>query len=363
MPFGLANAPSTFCRLMQTVLSDLLYTQCLCFLDDIIISADDPGQLIDRLDTVFTRLRECGLKAKPSKCVLFKSPINFLGHLVSEDGIQPQPEKLEAIKNWPTPHCLRDVRAFYGLASYYRKFVKDFAAIAEPLSRLTKKNTPFVWTDEAQKSFDKLKSALLATEILAYPRPDLPCLLDSDASNISVGAVLSQTINGIEKPIAFFSKVLNEAQRNYCPTRRELLAVVLSLQHFRHYLLGNKVILWTDHHSLKWLKTLKRPEGILARWIETLSEYDYSIEHRPGRLHSNADALSRQRCKQCWGKIANTPWIDECEKAEEVINPLSINALSLLPEFSLTEMAEKQGRNFEAALVKELCYLTGIYKT
>jgi len=347
MPFGLANAPSTFCRLMQIVLPDLLYTQCLCFLDDIIIFADDPGQLIDRLDTVFTRLRECGLRAKPSKCVLFKSPINFLGHLVSENGIQPQPEKLEAIKTWPTPHCLRDVRAFYGLASYYRKFVKNFAAIAEPLSRLTKKNTPFIWTDEAQKSFDKLKSALLATEILAYPRPDLPCLLDSDASDISVGAVLSQTINGIEKPIAFFSKVINEAQRNYCPTRRELLAVVLSLQHFRHYLLGNKVILRTDHHSLKWLKTFKRPEGILARWIETLSEYDYSIEHRPGRLHSNADALSRHRCRQCWGKIAISPWIDECERAEEVINPLSINALSLLPEFSLTEMAEKQAEDSE----------------
>jgi len=306
MPFGLANAPSTFCRRMQIVLSDLLYTQCLCFLDDIIIFADDPEQLIDRLDTVFTRLRECGLKAKPSKCVFFKSPINFLGHLVSESGIQPQPEKLEAIKNWLTPHCLRDVRAFYGLASYYRKFVKDFAAIAEPLSRLTKKNTTFVWTDEAQESFDKLKSALLATEILAYPRPDLPCLLDSDASDISVGAVLSQTINGIEKPIAFFSKVLNEAQRNYCPTRRELLAVVLSLQHFRNYLLGAKVILRTDHHSLKWLKTFKRPEGILARWLETLAEYDYTIEHRPGRLHSNADALSRQRCKQCWGKVANS---------------------------------------------------------
>ena len=159
---------------------------------------------------------------------------------------------------------------------------------------------------DRRKSFDKLKSALLATEILGYPRPVLPCLLDSDASDISVGAVLSQTINGIEKPIAFFYKVLNEAQRNYCPTRRELLAVVLSLQHFWNYLLGAKVILRTDHHSLKWLKTFKRPEGILARWLETLAEYDYTIEHRPGRLHSNADALSRQRCKQCWGKVANS---------------------------------------------------------
>jgi len=201
--------------------------------------------------------------------------------------------------SWPTPHCLRDVRAFYGLASYYRRFVKDFAAIAQPLSRLTQKNKPFVWTQEAQDSFDKLKSALCATETLVYPHPELPCILDTDASDVAVGGVLSQVINGVERPIAFFSKVLGSTQKNYCTTRRELLAVILALQHFRHYLLGNKIILRTDHHSIKWLKTFKRPEGILARWIETLAEYDYEIQHRPGRLHSNADAVSRQTCKQC----------------------------------------------------------------
>ena len=151
---------------MHIILFDYLYKICICHLDDIIVYADSPEQLIERLDAVFTRLREKGLKAKPSKCVLFKSPIEFLGHLVSADCIEPQPDKLDAIRNWPTPHCLRDVRAFYGLASYYRRFVKDFAAIAEPLSRLTRKNKPFVRTQEAQDSFDKLKSALCATETL-----------------------------------------------------------------------------------------------------------------------------------------------------------------------------------------------------
>ena len=168
------------------------------------------------------------------------------------------------------PLC--NVRAFYGLASYYQKFVKDFTSIAEPLSRLTRKNTPFTWTDEAQLSFDRLKSALLATETLAYPYPDLPCILNTDASDVAVGAVLSQVVNGVERPIVFFSRVLKGSQRNYCPTSPKLLAVILSLQHFRHYLLGAKVILRTDHHSLKWLKTFKRPERILARWIETLAE-------------------------------------------------------------------------------------------
>ena len=133
MPFGLSNALASFCRLMQIKLHDLLHVCCICYLDDIIVFGETPEQLMENLDRVFTRLKEKGLKAKPSKCVLFRSPIDFLGHMVSADGMQPQPDKLAAIRDWPTPHCFRDVRAFYGLASYYRKFVKDFAKIAEPL--------------------------------------------------------------------------------------------------------------------------------------------------------------------------------------------------------------------------------------
>jgi len=191
MPFGLANAPSTFCRLMNSVLHDLLYVICLCYLDDIIVYADTPEQLIERLDTIFTRLRAHGLKAKASKCVLFKAPIDFLGHTVSAEGIEPQTEKIAAIRDWPTPHCLRDVRAFFGLASYYRRFVKDFATIAEPLSRLTRKGIAFHWTDETQLAFDRLKQALQEVDTLAYPHPDLPYILDTDASDVAVGAVLS----------------------------------------------------------------------------------------------------------------------------------------------------------------------------
>jgi len=126
-----------------------------------------------------------------------------------------------------------------------------------------------------------------------------------------VGAILSTTVDGVERPIAFFSRVMNSAQRNYGPTRRELLAVIAGFQHFRHYLVGATVILRTDHYSLKWLRTFKRPEGILARWIETLAEFDYTVEHRPGRLHSNADGLSRRFCKQCYDRPNHIPWVDE----------------------------------------------------
>ena len=121
---------------------------------------------------------------------------------------------------------------------------------------------------------------------LAFPIVGLPCILDTDASDVAVGAVLSQVIDGREQPIAFFSRIMNSSQRNYCATRRELLAVISALQHFRHYLLATKVIHRTDHHSLKWLKTFKRPEGIMARWMETLAEFDFEIEHRPGLLLS-----------------------------------------------------------------------------
>ena len=145
--------------------------------------------------------------------------------------------------------------------------------------------------------------------------------------------MLSQVIDGVERPVAFFSRIMSQTQRNYCPTRRELLAAVAALQHFRHYLLGNHVTLRTDHHSLKWLNTFRRPEGILARWIETLAEFDYEIEHRPGRLHCNADGVSRPTCKQCYGKLPKVPWVDELERADELTEPLGIRGLQWAPKF------------------------------
>jgi len=342
MPFGLKGSPSTFCRTMGIVLRDLLWTICLCYLDDIIVYGRTPQELLERLDIVLSRLATHGLKAKPTKCSLFKQEIKFLGHLVSSRGTEPLPEKIQDIKDRPAPRCLKELRAFYGLASYYRKFVKNFATLAEPLSRLTKKGTKFVWSDEAQKSFEALKTALVDATTLAFPLPDRQCILDTDASDVAIGAVLSQMIDGQERPIAFFSRVLNQSQRNYCPTRRELLAVIASMQHFRHYLLNNHVVLRTDHHSLKWLRTFKQPEGILARWLETLAEFDFSIEHRPGRLHCNADGLSRPLCKQCWGRVPKTPWVDELDRANEITDSLRVHALQLLPECTDQEIGKMQ---------------------
>jgi len=200
-------------------------------LDDIVVFACSPEELLKRLRIVLDRLRDVGLKAKPSKCELFKPEIKFLGHMVSVDGIDPLPDKLKAIRDWPVPHCLRDVRAFFGLASYYRRFVKGFATIAEPLTRLNRKMARFEWTEEAQQVFEALKKALVEATSLAFPLPQEPCILDTDASDVALGAVLSQKIDGVKRPIAFFSRVMNSTQRNYCTTRRELLAVISALQH------------------------------------------------------------------------------------------------------------------------------------
>jgi len=157
MPFGLSGAPGSFCRLMQIVLRDHLWTICLRYLDDIVIFAKTPQELLERLHIILDRLRQVGLKVKPSKCDLFRTEIKFLGHMVSAQGIEPLPDKIETIRDWPTPKCLRDAQAFFGLASYYRRFVQGFATIAEPLTRLTKKHVHFNWNEEAQEAFGRLK--------------------------------------------------------------------------------------------------------------------------------------------------------------------------------------------------------------
>jgi len=213
MPFGLSNAPATFCRLMHRLLRDHLWRICLCYLDDVIVYATTQQELLERLHTILTCLHSVGLKVKPSKCSLFKERISFLGHMVSAAGIDPQEEKIKSIQEWPVPKCVRDVRAFFGLASYYRKFVQKIASIAEPLSALTKKGVRFSWSPEAQQAFDRLKRALAETVILAYPQSDQTFILDTDASDVAVGAILSTTVVGVERPIANLFK-----SHELCPT-------------------------------------------------------------------------------------------------------------------------------------------------
>ena len=299
MPFGLCNAPSTFERLMESVLQGLQWQTCLVYLDDVVVFARTEKEMLARLDEVFTRLVKAGLKLKPRKCRLFAKEADYLGHVVSEAGVTVSPEKVKAIVEWPTPETVTDVRSFLGTAGYYRRFVRDFGTVAAPLHRLTDKNAKWIWTEEHQRAFETLKTALTTTPILRFPVPDAPYILNTDASLTGIGAVLSQLIDGQEKVLGYASCTLNKAEQNYCVTRRELLAVVRFVKYFRPYLYGRRFTVRSDHSSLQWLLNFKEPEGQVARWLESLSEYDFKVEHRPGVRHGNADGLSRMPCRQC----------------------------------------------------------------
>ena len=239
MPFGLCNAPATFQRLMDRVLSGLKWSSCLVYFDDIIVVGTTFQEHLHHLTSVFTRLRGAGLKLKPKKCTLCRQQVTFLGHIVSTDGVATDPSKTEAVSKWPIPQNRKEVQQFLGLANYYRRFVKDFALISKPLQRLTEKNAPFEWTIGCQNAFDELRKRLVSSPVLAYPDYERRFILDTDASDVGIGAVLSQVSDcGSERVIAYASRSLTRPEQRYCVTRKELLAVVEFVHHFRQYLLG-----------------------------------------------------------------------------------------------------------------------------
>lgn len=305
MSFGLANAPSTFERLMENVLRGLQWVECLLYMDDIIIPSKSVDEGFTRLERIFQRLQQANLKCKPSKCVLFQKQVKFLGHLVSEHGVATDPEKIASVKNWTVPRNAKEVKSFLGLCSYYRRFVQDFSKIARPLHKLAEKSTKYEWSKECSNAFETLKQALISAPILGYPVANISFILDTDASNLATGAVLSQIQNDRETVIAYNSKSFNQHEQNYCVTRKELLAVVHALKSFHHYLYGQPVLLRTDNAAVSWMKNLKQPTGQVARWLETLGTYNLTVKHRPGLQHRNADALSRAPCTRC-SKQQNT---------------------------------------------------------
>jgi predicted aspartyl protease len=250
MPFGLCNAPRIFERMMEYLLAGLHWETCLIYLDDIIVFADTFEQHIERLGNVLTKVQGGGLKISPKKCHFFQTKVHFLGHVVSNQGIATDPEKVTAVKEWPTPKNVHEVRSFLGTCSYYRRFIQSFADIARPLHKLTEKTTPFVWSSNCEMAFKTLQLSLVTAPILGYPDMNDPFTLDTDASGFGIGAVLSQIHEGTERVVAYFSKTLGKAERNYCVTRRELLAIIESIKHFHHYLYGVKFTVRTDHSAL-----------------------------------------------------------------------------------------------------------------
>ncbi len=356
MPFGLCNAPSTFERLMENLMRGLQWESLLVYLDDIIVFAKTIEEELDRLREVFERLRQANLKLKPKKCVLFQKSVLYLGHIVTKDGIATDPEKIRVIQEWTTPTSLKDVRAFLGLASYYRRYVKGFCDIARPLYNLTRKNVAFHWNDQCEEAFLDLKQCLTSSPVLAYPEHSGKFTLDTDASAYGIGAVLSQEQDGKERVIAYASRTLSKAQKNYCVTRRELLAVVFFVRYFRPYLYGRHFTIRTDHGSLRWLLNFRNPEGQVARWLQILGEYDYEIVHRPGKSHQNADSLSRRPCPQCQrnDSESNSTVTRKESEYESNKNAATAEKSSQTPPESLVEYGDD--RNSETVKVNSTKY-------
>ena len=309
LSFGLANAPSLFQRIMDLVLAGLSWECCLVYVDDIVVFSKTFEQHIVRLTEVFNRLSGAGLKLKPNKCKLFQRRVTFLGHIVSGDGIEADPEKIAAIVDWPVPKNVGEVRSFLGLCSYYRNFIKDLSVIAAPLFDLTKKFAAFKWDENCQQAFDTLKERMTTAPVLASPVDGGGYVLDVDACDYGIGAVLQQYQEGDLRVIGYASRTLTSAERMYCTTRKEQLAVVYGLRQFRHYILGHETIVRSDHAALSYLKKAREPVGQQARWLDFIEQFNIEIRHRKGASHANADALSRRPCElqgtacgQCKGR-------------------------------------------------------------
>lgn len=294
MPFGLTNAPATFQRLMDVMMHDAIGKFVLVYLDDINVYSKTFEEHLEHLQWVFDRLRLANLGCRPEKCEFVRQKLKFLGHEISAEGLSPDPDKVDKIKNCPMPKNVTQLRSFLGLASYYRKFVKDFSKKAAPLYELTRKDALFAWKQPQEAAFRFLQNELVSAPILMYPRFDRPFILHTDASNVGLGAVLAQKNDqGNEHVIAYASRTLNSAEVNYSTTERECLAAVWATKHFRVYLHGQQFDLVTDHNALKWLLNSSAPQGRTARWVMQLQEFSPRIVYRKGAEHTNADALSR----------------------------------------------------------------------
>ena len=356
LAFGLCNAPATYERLMENVLRGLQWKECLVFIDDVICVGRDFDTALANLIAVWQRFREANLKLKPKKCHLFQENVTFLGHLVSPEGVRCDPEKVKAVAHWPVPTNLTEVRSFVGFCAYYRRHIHRFSEIAAPMIALTRgnpKKRQIQWTEQCQHSFETLKKALTDAPLLVYPTEDGQFILDTDASGDGMGAVLSQLQDGQERVIAYGSRTLNRAQRNYCTTKRELLAVFTFIKHFRHYLWGRNFILRTDHASLRWLKNFQDVEGMLARWLTVLDMYSFEIVHRAGAKHVNADSLSRIPCRQC--KREDCPTSDTSKVAAVHTRSRKVNQSEEDSSIQASEQSfEEWCQNYAVEELKEL---------
>ena len=295
LPMGLCNAPSTFMQLMNDTFRDLLDKSVLSFLDDILIFSKTREEHLRHIREVLERLRAKKLYGKLSKCEFMRSEVGFLGHRIGADGLCVSPDKVDAVKSWPTPRNVHDVRSFLGLAGFYRRFVKDFSKIALPMTELTHDKAPWQWGETQQKAFDQLKAALCSAPVLILPDPSKPFVLHCDSCKFAIGATLQQDHGNGLQPVAYRSKKLSKAERNYDVREREFMAILDACSHWRHYLHSDEpFLLKSDHSSLVHYMTMPNLTGRLARWVLKMQDFHCKLEYIPGPQNVVADALSRR---------------------------------------------------------------------
>lgn len=304
MPFGLTNAPATFQRLMEHCLADMNFEKCIVYIDDVIVYSKTFDEHLERLEAVFTKLEEFGLKLKTSKCSLFRDKVKYLGHVISANGIETDPEKIEAVKTWPVPKGTDELRTFLGFTGYYRKFVPDYAKKVKPLTNLLKAMTPgkgrkseceWAWSEKCQEAFENVRSMLSSPLVLSYPDFTKQFILNTDASLDGLGATLSQEIDGKEKVIGYASRALRKSERNYPVHKLEFLSLKWAVtEKFHDYLYGNNFIVRTDNNPLTYVNSTAKLDAAGHRWLAALANYNFEIHYRPGKKNADADALSRR---------------------------------------------------------------------
>ncbi|QRV84916.1 Retrotransposable element Tf2 protein [Ceratobasidium sp. AG-Ba] len=297
MPFGLKNAPAVLQRMMNDIFRHLLGVTVVVYMDDILIFSEKEEDHAEHVKEVLKILRDNNLYAKLAKCEFFVKKVIFLGLVITPEGISMEEEKIKAIMEWGAPRKIKEVQAFLGFVNFYRRFIAEFSKIARPLHDLTKKDTRFEWSQECQQAFEEIKKRVSQDPVLIHPDPDKPFILETDASGIAIGAILSQRgEDGYLHPVAYLSKSYNDAQRNYDTANKELLAIVESLKHWRIYLEGTilPVTVFTDHRNLERWKNAETFNRRHARWHMELASFNFEIHYRPGKMSNKPDALSRR---------------------------------------------------------------------
>ena len=340
MPFGLCNAPATFQSFINDSLREYLDDCCTAYIDDILIYGSREEHL-QRVKQVLKKLREANLQLDIRKCEFMQTEVKYLGLIISNRGVRMDPEKLEAIKGWRSPTSQRDVRSFIGFASFYRRFIRSFSALAHPLTELTKgSRKDFRWNDKAEHSFQSLKESFLNVSILTHFDYDRPSVVETDASDFCTAGVLSQrSDDGVLRPVAFFSKKMSPQEVNYDIYDKELLAIIKAFEEWRPELVGSQVQVLTDHKNLEPFMSNKRLNRRQVRWAQFLAEFDFKISYRPGKQGTKPDSLTRRS-----DDLPNSLLDDRIQhQFQTIIQPSQLSQLSV----RLSQISDEESEDSE----------------